>query len=394
MRKTRRLGRQAGPWRGGLLRRLAAAAHVAAGMKAIMAAIMAAIMVAIVAVIAAAALLPLPSRAAPPEEMPSPSAPGSRAFAPRRPAVVVPPVAADGAWMLDDSASATYDARTIYDYMDGAGEIYTGYRFDHLDVRQYQAAPEGEAAGEGPIVVELYWMGSSDDAFGLLSLDWRGERISLLAPSGDPADSSSFPHALLDRATLRFWSADLYGKIAAWRDTGSSRAAVLEIARGIVGRRNVVAPPQRVREFAAALRRSAADCEADSIVFARSWPALRALPVFASAGDNLLQLDPESSQLLLAPCGGSSDRAETVLWIEYGGGEEAARAGEKVRLALFPLEPEAVEGIDVFVIGHDEAGRWSGGSRSGAELLLVLYAADREALLHRLASIAGAMPIR
>ena len=29
--------------------------------------------------------------------------------------------------------------KTIFNYMDGAGELYLGYKFDHLDVFEYQA---------------------------------------------------------------------------------------------------------------------------------------------------------------------------------------------------------------------------------------------------------------
>src|SRR5512144_522848 len=30
-------------------------------------------------------------------------------------------------------------SKTIFDYMDGAGELYIGYRFDHLDVFEYSS---------------------------------------------------------------------------------------------------------------------------------------------------------------------------------------------------------------------------------------------------------------
>ena len=63
-------------------------------------------------------------------------------------------------------------SNNIFKYMNGAGELYLGYRFRHLEVFNYTSADQGN------ILVELYFMESPDDAFGLLSLDWGGEPVS------------------------------------------------------------------------------------------------------------------------------------------------------------------------------------------------------------------------
>ena len=47
------------------------------------------------------------------------------------------------------------DATKIFDYMDGAGELYLAYRFDHLEVSVYRAVQEEE------ILVEVYFIGRS-----------------------------------------------------------------------------------------------------------------------------------------------------------------------------------------------------------------------------------------
>ena len=77
-----------------------------------------------------------------------------------------------GPWIRPDSARVI-NSKNIFDYMNGAGELYLGYRFDHLEVYEYSAS------GQDNILVELYFMDTSDDAFGLLSLDWGGEPVSL-----------------------------------------------------------------------------------------------------------------------------------------------------------------------------------------------------------------------
>jgi hypothetical protein len=138
--------------------------------------------------------------------------------------------------------------KTIFDYMDGAGELYLAYRFDHLDVYEY-SAPDKSL---GAITVELYWMKSADDAFGLLSTDWGGEAIVLREPIGDRSGTASGPTtrpaadtypavpshtALYGGGLLRFWSGNLYGRVMATRESPRARAQVLALALLIVGSR-------------------------------------------------------------------------------------------------------------------------------------------------------------
>ena len=85
-----------------------------------------------------------------------------------------------GPWVRPD-APRRINEETIFDYMDGAGELYLAYRFDHLDVYEY-SAPDKRL---GTIKVELYWMKDPDDAFGLLSTDWGGEAVDLRGKAED-----------------------------------------------------------------------------------------------------------------------------------------------------------------------------------------------------------------
>ncbi len=56
-----------------------------------------------------------------------------------------------GAWSRTDS-SIIIDSINIFKYMNGAGELYLGYRFDHLEVFDYTSENQGD------ILVELYFM--------------------------------------------------------------------------------------------------------------------------------------------------------------------------------------------------------------------------------------------
>ncbi len=70
-----------------------------------------------------------------------------------------------GGWTRPE-APRLINSQNIFKYMNGAGELYLGYRFHHLEVFAYSSD------GQDNILVELYFMETSDDAFGLLSLDW------------------------------------------------------------------------------------------------------------------------------------------------------------------------------------------------------------------------------
>ena len=103
------------------------------------------------------------------------------------------------------------EAAGIFEYMDGAGELYLAYRFGHLDVVEFASPDQGE------ILVELYWMRTSDDAYGLLSGDWGGEPVSLK----DPIPASG-PRALYGAGLLRIWSDGLYARVMATRESDAS----------------------------------------------------------------------------------------------------------------------------------------------------------------------------
>jgi hypothetical protein len=135
-----------------------------------------------------------------------------------------------GEWTRPDTARRI-TAETIFDYMDGAGELYLAYRFDHLDVFEYKPAD----TRSGTILVEVYTMKAPDDAFGLLSNDWGGEQPAF--DQGASIQSAVFPRAraLYGAGLLRIWSRALYIRILASRESSASREAVMTIGRALTG---------------------------------------------------------------------------------------------------------------------------------------------------------------
>ncbi|MCJ7628218.1 MAG: hypothetical protein MUO50_07495, partial [Longimicrobiales bacterium] len=69
-----------------------------------------------------------------------------------------------GEWVKQD-APLTYDRETIFDYINGAGEVYRSYAFSHVLVDRY----ERSGAQDQGVTVELFDMGNPEDAFGVFS---------------------------------------------------------------------------------------------------------------------------------------------------------------------------------------------------------------------------------
>jgi hypothetical protein len=131
-------------------------------------------------------------------------------------------------WTRPDSPRRV-TSQNIFDYMNGAGELYVGYRFDHLEVYEYTSSQEDD------ILVELYFMATSDDAFGLLSLDWGGEPVSLSgsALNVKKQSQSHLIRALYGEGLLRIWADNLYARVMATRETPASKKAVLSLGKAI-----------------------------------------------------------------------------------------------------------------------------------------------------------------
>ncbi len=177
-----------------------------------------------------------------------------------------------GLWTRPDSPKVV-TAKNIFDYMNGAGELYLGYRFGHCDVYEYKAESQKE------ILVELYFMKTSDDAFGLLSLDWGGEAVE---------DEFDWPKVLYGEGLLRLWSGNIYARVMATQETAESKEAVLSIGRAIVKGRKNLPGPKLMKRFKDTLF-SDWDLRRDRVSFFRTHLVLNSL--YYLSHQNILDLD-------------------------------------------------------------------------------------------------------
>lgn len=260
----------------------------------------------------------------------------------------------------------------LFEYMDGAGELYLAYRFKYLDVYQYALA------GQQPISVELYWMKSSDDAFGLLSGDWNGDAVDLGQGAAQTANSRwTGRRAIYGKGLLRIWSNDLYVRILAFRETAASKEAVLALGRLIVAGRDNPAPP---RWLAALPAEGDAGfmLRSDRVCFLRSHLVLNS--AYFVSTNNILDLDVSVDAVTATYRSPESTdrRSVRLLLVRYGDAEKAAAAVrhfEKIYLPEKHLTPQSSAGGRQFWKIEDG---WLGYTAQGRCVALVFECSGRE----------------
>jgi len=114
-----------------------------------------------------------------------------------------------------DGKDEFYDRQTSFQYMDGAAELYRAYAFKLLMVRKYVKKDHPS------ILVELYDMGASEDAFGIFSYQTEEEEVGI----GQGSDYGG--------GLLRFWKGRYFVSVYVERETPATRDDILTIGRAI-----------------------------------------------------------------------------------------------------------------------------------------------------------------
>ena len=108
-----------------------------------------------------------------------------------------------------------YTRDDIFDYMNGAGEMYLAYDFEKLFFREYTrpAAP--------PFIAEIYEMNSSEDAYGVFTNDTDGKAVNV------------GQGAIYAQGLLRFWKGSVFVRLMAERETDETRTTIMNLGRKI-----------------------------------------------------------------------------------------------------------------------------------------------------------------
>ena len=210
-------------------------------------------------------------------------------------------------------ADQTFDAESIFDYIDGAGEVYRSYNMKLLVSRRFHKD------GKPDIVVDLFDMGSPEDAFGVFTHDLDGEDARV-------GQGSNYKAGLLS-----FWKDRYFGSVYAEEETAETKGLVFELGRRIDG-----AIPG-LGERPGLLRFLPPDgLDAGRVRFFHNQFVLNYH--FFVADTNILLLD-QKTDAVLADYGSKDDRSKVLLAACEDGGS-AAKAGASFARAYMPEAAE------------------------------------------------------
>ncbi len=106
-----------------------------------------------------------------------------------------------------------FDKDSIFSYINGAGEVYRAYNMQMCLSRRY-TTPDGPA-----IVLDIFDMGSSEDAFGIFTHDLDGEELDL------------GQGALFRPGWLSFWKDRFFVSIYMEEETSAAEKTVRELGK-------------------------------------------------------------------------------------------------------------------------------------------------------------------
>ena len=112
-------------------------------------------------------------------------------------------------------ADKIYTEETIFDYINGAGEIYRAYSYKKLQARNFVRE------GYPQIIADLFEMGEAKNAFGIFSHNLEGEKVGIGQGS------------LYSGGLLQFWKGRYFVSLFAEEETNESKAAVLAMGKKV-----------------------------------------------------------------------------------------------------------------------------------------------------------------
>ncbi|MBC7350089.1 MAG: hypothetical protein H5U05_08975 [Candidatus Aminicenantes bacterium] len=224
---------------------------------------------------------------------------------------------------------------TIFDYMDGGGELYLAYRFNQLLVWHYQAQKENEEE----ILVEVYEMQHPDEAFGLLSLDWTGEAIRLNEKLSPLAENPICPPytALYGEGLLRARVDNLYLRLLAPRETAEIKETILKIGNTIAARGSQPTTPEMLKVLKPKPS-SGWQVKKDRTSYFHSHLILNSLHYLSH--ENILLLGPDCEGLYTEWVRTKTGQASRMMVIKYQDNQKASQALADFVCAYLPDKAE------------------------------------------------------
>jgi len=237
-----------------------------------------------------------------------------------------------------------YDDTTIFSYIDGSGEVYRAYNMRKCLSRRY-TSPKGP-----DIVLDIFDMGSSEDAFGVFTHDRDGEPVNV------------GQEALYRTGWLSFWKDRFFVSVYMEEETDAAEKAVKKIGEAVASRITSQGPKPGIL-----LLLPQEGLQGKSVRFLHHYIVLNYHFFFSN--QNILNLGPDTDAVLAKYQRG--DEYARLLLVEY----PDIKTGAKSLNSIFRhYLPDA----DTSGIAMLENGKWSSTALWGKLLAFVLEADSRQ----------------
>ncbi len=257
--------------------------------------------------------------------------------------IFLPSEAGDWKW---DGKEMKYNSKTLFSYIDGAAELYLAYGFQNLTVRRF------EKSNQPPILLELYEMASSEDAYGVFSFEHQDEAVGI-------GQGSEFGGGL-----LRFWKGKYFVSLYAEGEGAEVESGILKMGRAAANSIPAVGLEPKLVGFIPGKDLGLVD---KSLRYLKSHVLLNQR--FFIAHQNILNLSRKTEAVLAQYLQGK--QKTQLLLIRYPDSKEAADAYRSFMKVYLP----DVRGMDR---ARTEDRKWTF-ARQRNEFILIVFGAPTEA---------------
>jgi hypothetical protein len=228
-----------------------------------------------------------------------------------------------------------YDRETIFDYINGAGEVYLSYGFENVVVTRFSKTDAPE------ISVEIFNMKSAEDAYGVFSHSRESEEAGI---------GSGYEYR---GSLLCFWKGPYFICVRADKETEESREAVFALAREIDGKIVETGDKPEIVSFL-----PMPNLSKGSVRFFHSHPSLNYH--YFLAEQNLLQLGENTR----AAMGQYTPGPVHLLCVQYPSADQAQKAYDSFLAGYLP------EGAETGA-ARLENGKWVVAEITGNNVVIV-----------------------
>ena len=257
---------------------------------------------------------------------------------------ILPPSEA-GSWKWDGK-EMKYNSKTLFSYIDGAAELYLAYGFQNLTVRRF------EKSNQPPIILELYEMASSEDAYGVFSFEHQDEAVGI-------GQGSEFGGGL-----LRFWKGKYFVSIYAEGEGAEVESGILKMGKAAANSIPATGPEPKLVGFIPGKDLGLVD---KSVRYLKSHVLLNQR--FFIAHQNILSLNRKTEAVLAQYLQGK--QKTQILLIRYPDSKEAVDAYRSFMKGYLP----DVRGMDR---ARTEDRKWTF-ARQRDKFILIVFGAATEA---------------